>query len=367
MRYPLRAMVTMSGAALAVAVGAAPAQAAAHHTWQVEPGTGTISAAVAKASPGDTLLLEAGTFRDSVFIPFALTVRGAGQAKTVVVPPAHPRSPCDRGGGVEGLCAAGAIDSHGNPDPSRPVTDVTISNLRVTGFSDSGVFGINTKELVVRHVRADHNGGYGIARFVSTDSVFAGNTASFNGEAGLYMGDSPHADSVMTGNWADHNGFGLFLRDSTGITATNNKVWDNCVGILALNSGHGAPGDLPAGNYRIRHNASWDNDTVCPANPEHPPVSGVGILLLGVHDTVVAGNRVNNNHPGASSFASGGIVVASSKSAGGTDPTNNTVRDNVLDHNKPADIVSDGTGTGNTITDNTCDTSLPPHMGFCNS
>jgi Right handed beta helix region len=360
-------MVMMSGVAVAVATVAAPVQAASHRILEVEPGTGTISAAVAMARPGDTLRLEAGRFRDSVVIPFSLTVRGAGEGKTVIMPPRHPRSLCDRGGAVEGLCAVGAFDSHGNPDTSRPVTDVRISDLRVTGFSDSGVFGINTRGLVVRDVRADHNGGYGIARFVSTRTVFAGNWASFNGEAGLYMGDSPDADSVMRHNWADHNGFGLFLRDSTEITATGNRVWGNCVGILALNSGHGAPGDRPAGHYRIRGNAAWHNDAVCRANPEHPQVSGVGIALLGVRHTVVARNWVNANRPRAMSFISGGIVIASSKASGGTNPTNNVIRHNTLDRNKPADIVSDGTGTGNIITDNKCDTSLPRHSGFCHS
>src|SRR5205807_273778 len=112
MRHSSRALVMMGGVAVAVAAVAAPAQAAGHRTWEVEPGTGTISAAVAKASPGDTLRLEAGTFRDSVFIPFSLTVLGAGEFNTIVVPPRHPRSPCDMGGAVEGLCAAGAFDSH---------------------------------------------------------------------------------------------------------------------------------------------------------------------------------------------------------------------------------------------------------------
>lgn len=58
-------------------------------------------------------------------------------------------------------------------------------------------------------------------------------------------------------------------------------------------------------------------------------------------------------------------MVLSTKSQGGADPTNNTVRFNSLDHNKSAGIVSDGTGRGNWIDDNTCDTSLPANMGFC--
>jgi hypothetical protein len=365
MTYRSKAVALLGVSAVVLAVGAAPAQAVGHHTWDVEPGVGTISAAVGAASPGDTIQLEPGTYWDSVFIPITLTIRGAGEFKTVIKPPASPNSFCDGPGSVEGLCAAGAFDSKGNPITSRPVVGVTISDLRVTGFSDSGVFGFNTRGLHVSDVRADHNGGYGIARFVSTHSLFADNWASYNGEAGLYMGDSPNADSVLMNNWSDHNGFGLFMRDSTELTATGNHVWDNCVGILALNSGHGAPGDLPAGNYRITDNVVWDNDTVCAANAQHPQVSGLGIVLLGVHDTVVAGNTVNGNHPGATSFLSGGILVASSKAQGGADPTNNTVRGNSLDGNKPADIVWDGSGSGNTVANNHCDTAIPGTLGWC--
>ena len=48
-----------------------------------------------------------------------------------------------------------------------------------------------------------------IARFASTKSLFADNRVSYNGEAGLYVGDSPNADSVVRDNRADHNGFGI--------------------------------------------------------------------------------------------------------------------------------------------------------------
>ena len=370
MRHPSVAVALIGSAALALAVGVAPAQAATHHTLDVEPGTGTISAAVAAAHPGDTLQLEKGTYWDSVAIPITLTIRGAGDSATVIKPPPNPNSFCDTPASgstpasVEGLCPVGALDNMGNPITSKPVVDVTISDLRLTGFSDSGIFGFNTKGLYVHDVRSDHNGGYGIARFVSTHSLFADNWASYNGEAGLYMGDSPDSDSVMLNNWSFGNGFGLFLRDSTHQSAIGNHVWGNCVGILALNSGHGAPGDLPAGNYTITGNSVWGNDRACPAS-NGPALSGIGIALAGVHTSVVSGNWVTNNHAGGPSLVSGGIVVLSTKFTGGADPTNNTVRDNYLDHNKPADIVWDGTGTGNKIRDNNCDTSLPPHLGFC--
>lgn len=351
-----------------VGVGAFPAGAAtagsSHHPRiiVVHPGTGTISRAVAKAKPGDTLLLKRGTFRDSVTITFTLTIKGQGN-RTVIRPPAKADTPC----GPDGLCAIGVVDSQGNPNFHHPVRNVTVANLRVTGFSQgTGVDGFNTKGYHVKRVYADHNGGYGIARFASTNSVFEKNHASFNGEAGLYMGDSPNANSILRDNVADHNGFGLFMRDSTRLTAVGNTVFGNCVGILALNSGQGAPFDKPAGDYLITGNKAIANDKACPAD-EGPALSGIGIALAGVHNTLVTRNTVLFNRPGGPSAFSGGIVLASTKAEGGSDPNFNIVVRNTAKHNQPADIFSDGTGKGNIVKRNNCNTAIPGNRGFCSS
>ena len=66
MRNPLRS-VAVAGVAILTSTGLAlPAEATGHKTWTVWPGTGTITAALAKAHPGDTLKLRPGTFLDSV-------------------------------------------------------------------------------------------------------------------------------------------------------------------------------------------------------------------------------------------------------------------------------------------------------------
>jgi hypothetical protein len=368
----LRTTTLVAGTATVLLALSAPAQADAHHTIWVTPGTGTLAAAVAAASPKDTIRLKAGTYFDSVVITKTLNIRGSGWDTVIEPPREFVNNMCNTpaGNGLpaseEGLCALGAADATGNPDLNNPVMDVHISDLRVTGFSDSGIIGFNTRGLRVVNVRANKNGGYGIARFVSTDSVFEYNWASWNTEAGLYMGDSPRAQSVLRHNKADHNGFGLFMRDSTDLTAVDNQVWGNCVGILALNSGGGAPGDLPAGDYRIKDNASWANDKVCPGNDTgQPPLSGIGIALAGVHDTVVAENTVLRNEPAGVSAFSGGIVIVSTKAGGGADPTNNTIRDNEVRHNTPVDILWDGTGTGTTVQDNHCGTAQPANLGWC--
>jgi parallel beta-helix repeat protein len=355
----------------ALVLAASPAMAAGHHTWVVSPGTGTISAAVAAASPGDTLQLKPGTFYDSVFIgqldssgnalPKSLTIRGAGDS-TIIKPPATSTNPCNGPGAVEGLCVAGQLDSMGNPVLSNPVHDVHISDLRTTGFSDSGVIGFNTEGLEVEHVRSDHNSGYGIARFASTNSVFANNSVSYNGEAGLYMGDSPNANSVVEDNEADHNGFGIFLRDSTKILAEGNRSWGNCVGILALNTGHGATGTTGAGLHTIEDNTVTANDQACPGSNDGPPTSGIGIALVGVLGTKVIENDVSGNKPSGPSLASGGVVIVSGPTSS---PTGNLVKGNEVERNLPQDIFWDQTGAGNTVIHNDCDTAVPSNLGWC--
>jgi parallel beta-helix repeat protein len=258
------------------------------------------------------------------------------------------------------------VDSQGNPDFHHPVRNVTVANLRVTGFSQGvGVDGFNTKGYHVKRVYADHNGGYGIARFASTNSVFENNHASFNGEAGLYMGDSPNGNSIMRDNVADHNGFGIFMRDSTRLAAVHNTVFGNCMGIFALNTGHGAPFDTPAGDYLITNNKVIANNKACPASDEGGALSGIGIGLAGVHNTLVKHNTVLFNRPSGPTEFSGGILLVSTKADGGSDPNFNTVVHNTAKHNKPADIFSDGTGKGNKIKRNNCNVAIPGNRGFC--
>lgn len=48
---------------------------------------------------------------------------------------------------------------------------------------------------------------------------------------------------------------------------------------------------------------------------------------------------------------------------GGTVPVNNQVFDNRLQRNAPVDIFSDGSGSGNTFSENRCSTSTPG--GLC--
>jgi len=86
-----------------------------------------------------------------------------------------------------------------------------------------------------------------------------------------------------------------------------------------------------------------------------------GIVLIGARNTVVSLNDVEGNASQAgSAITGGGILLLDGKLFGGPAPTGNSIRLNSATGNTPNDIYGDGTGTGNTISGNTCTkTNLP--------
>jgi len=356
-RFIMAAFATGLGAALTVASGAS---ASVSKTIVVGPGQ-SIQAAVDRANPGDTILVKAGVYHQSVQIrKDGITLRGSGDFRggTVLEPPkTFPKSFCNTSFGPTGVCVVGKRVTK-NGQVITPVTHDTVTALVVTGFPASGVFGYGTDNLTVTRVTAVNDGEYGISRFESTDSVFANDTAIGNEEAGFYVGDSPLAYSVVRNSRASGNLFGIFIRHARHVTVEGNHLNGNCQGVIVLDDGQ--PGG--AGNATIEHNSVNKNNKFCPPSEDGPALQGGGILLLGATRTLVAGNSVAGNT--GKQINSGGIVVASAKQlTGGSNPNFDTIAHNTAFRDHPADLLWDGTGTGVTFTGNHCAKSLPP--GLC--
>jgi hypothetical protein len=357
-RFITAALATGLGAALSVA---SAASASVSKTIVVGPGQ-SIQAAVNQASPGDTVLIKPGVYHQTVQIRTdGITLRGSGDfpGGTVLEPPASPpKTLCNQLNGPTGVCILAKRLNPQTGEVITPVTHDTVTALLVTGMPASGVFGYGTDNLVVTRVAAVNDGAYGISRFVSTDSVFANDTAIGNHEAGFYVGDSPLAHSVVRDNRASGNLFGIFVRHARFVTVEGNHLRGNCQGVLVLDDGQ--PGG--AGNATIDQNSVTKNNKFCPASEETPALQGGGILLLGATRTLVAGNSVAGNT--GTQINSGGIVVASAKQlTGGSDPNFDTIARNTAYRDHPADLLWDGTGKNVTFTGNHCTTSLPP--GLC--
>ncbi len=342
-----------AGMILGSMVLAGPASA---DTIDVLPGE-SIQAAVNHASPGDVIVVHPGIYHESVTVNVDhLTLRGAGASGkgTVIMPPQSSQK-CLHG--AAGFCVFGQRTAAG----LHRRTGVTVQGFEFKGFPAFGVVGFGTKDLTLTRNFGVDNGEYGLTCFDCVDFSLLFNKATGSGEAGFYVGDSKTANAIVTGNLAFDNTLGFFFRDANVGRAEGNKAYANCVGMLLLNTG--APNNVHG--WTLIDNDVYQNDRACQGEPDGPPpLSGLGIAVLGAHSSHILHNTVWANQPSGPSLASGGIAVGSSKDDGGSNAANNEIRSNVLYRNKPVDILWDGTGLGNEFTKNKCKLSNPD--GLCN-
>lgn len=343
---------TALGAAIALALIQPGAARAAATSLVVHPGE-SIQAAVDAAKPGDTVVVLPGTYHEAVCVTTdGIDLRGDG---AVIMPPAEPpETPC----AVlpAGILLLGQLD-FATGIVTDPISDGTVSGFRVEGFEASGILVLGGEDVDIVGNTAVDNEEYGIARFFSTGGTLRANRVTGSEEAGLYLGDSPHANATIVGNRAWNNGlFGIFVRDSSHGSVVGNTSTGNCVGLIVFAS------HAPADDWTIKGNSIRDNTALCGGGDEGLPASGMGIALAGASHTTVTGNVVTGNRPSGPTFFSGGIVVASTTALGGSDPADDLIAGNVARDNDP-DLFYDGSGSGVVFLHNSCDTSVPD--GLC--
>ena len=373
----------------------------------VHPG-GSIQRAINHSRPGDTIVVDAGTYRENLDVAtndLRVVGAGSGEHGTVLRPgSAVTPSPCTAAiGGVSGFCV------HGNPSGPGQLRGFRLSGFRIVGFAGDGVatakasdvdlshvalagnggdglfVGFGGQRISISHVRSWKNGfglgggfgvhmfqenrvtvswshawknnGYGISGFVLHKVRYLHNVVNDNGAIGFYVGDSPNADALVRWNTSFRNNeFGFFFRDSSHGVARDNLSWGNCTGIAAIDIGENP---APTVGWTLKHNRVVRNNAACPASEDGPALSGIGILLLGTQDAKVVDNVARGNHPTGPSMFAGGISLFSSLALGGADPTGNRIARNTAEHNRPFDIRWDGSGSNNSFPANDCDRSSP--------
>ena len=326
----------------------------------------SIQAAVDAAKPGALIQIEPGTYSESITVNKAgiklvgLTVNGAG----VVI-----QNPGDEEDGI-------VVNDAGD--------GFTLQNVTVKNFEENGVVLDSVDNFKISYVTAIDNGEYGIFPVHSSQGLIDHCIVSGHSDTGIYVGQSD--DVRMQFNTAYGNVNGLEIENSSNVTAAYNNSYDNVAGILI----DVLPGkDIKTcSNISVKFNRLYNNNHINfgdTAGLESSIPTGIGILVLGADQTLIADNVVTNND-----FT--GIVVFStlvlSVIAGvppeviladiEPNPDGNVITRNLLRNNGSnppvipglplpgVDLLWDSSGINNCWSNNVYTTSAPSPLPSCN-
>jgi parallel beta-helix repeat protein len=363
-----------------------PAVSGAATTIIVRPGQ-SIQAAVDAAAPGDTILVEPGSYAEpGVACPanpaqmcavaiskdgISLIGMTRGSRQVVLVNP---------GGQDVGIQVARTSDPACLTDRAMRVQGSLVRGLTVSGFGLDGVDVVCADHWRVTRVRAVGDVEYGIFPSMSGPGRVDHSFASGANDTGIYVGQSQKVR--VDHNQAAGNVSGFEIENSSAVRLDHNTATGNTAGILSFtlpflavtsNSGNRIDHNLVAGNNKA--NTCTPGGDVCNVPP------GSGIAIVAADSNRADHNKVRGNN----SF---GIIVANlcnafhltaaQCAALGIDPDadHNSVVFNKVTGNggdpapgiaplPGADLLWDGTGTGNCWSHDIATSTFPAHLPTC--
>jgi len=326
--------------------------------------TTTIQAAVDAASPGDTIVVPPGIYHETVTVAkSSLTIRGTRGAVL------------DAGGFPVGIRASAGPNTIG-PDgfpvcPAFGLNDLTIDGLTIRNASFTGILFRGVDGFAIRNGAYSGNAAYAIFPICSRDGIIERNHVEGTTDGAIYVGNS--WDVVVADNHASASTVGIEIENSIGVTVRNNRATGNSAGI-AVFSLPGLPIALTS-DIVITGNTVSQNNLPNPIPPGSDPIgsipTGSGILSIAANDVVITANRVNGND--SVGIAVIGYPFPFTDPRFDPFPDGNEVRDNTVNGNGAtpdttrsplpgADLLHDGTGSGNCFVGNRFKTSFPAEI-----
>src|SRR5215213_9154386 len=324
----------------------------------------TIQKAIDAATGKDTIRVKKGRYHEGIQIVGSRYngLKLIGDAK-------HPKRVLIEGKGLKGGDAQNAVLIN-NSD------DVTVDGFYARHYKANCFFATNLEDYVLNHLVAELCGVYGVYAFNSKGGKMLNSEAYYNPDSGFYVGQTPpqkgRKKRTLVKNvsaWGNVLGFsGTNMRYTT---ITKSRWYNNGAGIVpnTLTSEKYYP---PTGNVLSDNDVFWNNfnfylgapfkiPTISAADIPYP--IGVGILLYGSQDTIVAKNRISGNYLG------GFAEIPAVHLVGDDNPKvaeAATLRDNTVRRNdfgvgatptgptdlNGRDMLYDGSGSGNCFENN---------------
>jgi parallel beta-helix repeat protein len=259
-------------------------------TWCVKPSgksgcSSTISAAVAAASPGDTIRVWEGTYKEQVVITKSLSLVAVEKGESIIDAKGLPN-----GIFVNGMWAA----------PNAGVMDVLISGFKIRNANFEGILVANGSDITIvnNHV-LDNNRALDIATPACPGiPAFETNEGEDCGE-GIHLMGADHSSVVR--NDVENNSGGILISDETGASRNNlisgNHVHDNPYDCGITMASHGpATSVIPTArvSFGVMNNTIAHNDSS--HNGFQVPGAGAGVgMFAPFPGTTASGNVVVDN------------------------------------------------------------------------